>query len=119
MCSLHVSRLIVLIPILFASSIPAFAQNTRLTYRPIRAEWIAALQRIVMVSSSPNQLHLFDPATGTTQSVALGAAPVSLSIAPSGLHAAVGHVGSASYVDLTNRVVSRVYAYPAVGHWGQ
>jgi hypothetical protein len=118
MCGLPVSRLIVLIPILFASLVPAYAQNTRLTYRPIRAEWSAALQRIVMVSSSPNQLHLFDPVSGTTQSVALGAAPVSLSIAPSGLFAAVGHVGSASYVDLTNRAVSRVYTYPAPSYEG-
>ncbi|MBL8214364.1 MAG: BACON domain-containing protein, partial [Bryobacterales bacterium] len=88
----------------------AFPQNTRLPYRPIAAQW--ALNRIVMVSTGPNQLHLFDPATHTTESIALNAAPVSLSISPNGLFAAVGHAGSASYVNLTTRLVTRTYTYP-------
>ncbi len=65
-----------------------------------------------MVSSGPNQLHLFDPATHTTESIGLNAAPVSLSISPNGLFAAVGHVSSASYINLTTRMVTRTYTYP-------
>jgi len=111
--SLRRAFLLICLCILITSS--SFAQNTRLTYRPIRAEWSAALQRIVSVSTGPNQLSLFNPQTRTSDSVALGATPVSLSISPNGLFAAVGHVGSATYVDLTNRTVVRTYTYPAPG----
>ncbi len=89
----------------------AFPQNTRLPYRPLRAEWSSALNRIVMLSTGPNQLHLFDPATQTTQSVALSSVPLAFSLSPNGLFAAVGHAGFASYVDLTARSVVRTYPY--------
>ncbi|MBL8210785.1 MAG: BACON domain-containing protein, partial [Bryobacterales bacterium] len=94
-------------------SAPAFAQNTRLTFRPVAAEWSAALNRIVMVSATPDELHLFDPATQLTQSVPLPAAPLSVSISPNGFYAAVSHAASASYIDLRARTVVSTRPYPA------
>lgn len=107
-------RLFFLICMLFLTAGSSYAQNTRLTFRPVRAVWSPALQRIVMVSTAPNELHLFDPVARAVQTLALTAAPVSLSISPNGLFAAVGHVGSASYVDLTTRSIVRMYEYPGV-----
>ena len=69
--------------------------------RVVDAEYSGALARIVMVSATPNRLHVFDPLTAVDVPVDLPLAPTSLSVGPDGLFAAVGHDGWVSYVDLS------------------
>lgn len=65
------------------------------------AEYSRSLDRVVMVATVPgNALYVYDPATGTEESVALAEEPTAVSISPDGLTAAVGHRGSISIVDL-------------------
>jgi hypothetical protein len=71
-----------------------------LPYRVVDAEYSASLGRVVMISDSPAELHIYDPATHDSIDVALPLAPAAVSVAPDGLHAAVGHNGWMSYVSL-------------------
>ncbi|HLY08128.1 MAG TPA: fibronectin type III domain-containing protein [Planctomycetota bacterium] len=77
-----------------------------LTHKVVDAEYSRALDRIVMVAGSPNSLFVLDPVGGGEASVALPAVPECVSIAPSGMLAAVGYNGSVSLVDLTGPTVS-------------
>src|SRR5438270_3679396 len=85
------------------------AQNTPLTFRPDAAEFSASLDRIIMISASPNQLHIYDPATNTDKTAALSQVPLSLSVSPDGLHAAVGHNQLISYVNLSTATVEKTF----------
>lgn len=85
-----------------------------LPFRPLDAEYSIPLNRIVLVGSAPNQLHIYDPATQTNVAVNLPAPPLDLALSPSGLHAAVGHNGSISYVNLFSGVIERSYTIPGL-----
>jgi Putative binding domain, N-terminal len=85
-----------------------FAQVTSLKFRPIAAEYSPALDRIIMVASNPNQLHIYAPGLGDTV-VALAGAPLSMAVSPDGLHAAVGHDTSVSYINLSTASVERTF----------
>ena len=68
----------------------------------VDAEFSTPLNAIVMVSSAPsNAIHVYDIATGTQHQQSLPGTPTSLSVAPDGLSAAVGHAGNISVIDLT------------------
>jgi len=67
----------------------------------VDAEYSRSLDRIVTVSTGGNALNLVDPVAETVESVALSLAPTSVSVAPDGTHAAVGHNGYVSYVHLS------------------
>jgi hypothetical protein len=82
---------------------------TRLSYKVADAEYDKALDKIVMVSANPDELHLYNPVTGTDQFVALSAPPFAVSVRPDGLYAAVGHDGWISYVNLSTLSVDRVF----------
>lgn len=84
-----------------------------LTYRAADAEYSDALERIIMVSASPNQLHLYDPVAHTEKIVDLVLAPTSVSVAPDGLTAAVGHDAWVTHVDLANGAVLKTYEVSA------
>ncbi len=90
-----------------------FAQMAPLPYRPAAAEYSLALNRIVMVSGNPNALHIYDPVLQTDTSVALAQPPLSLSLSPDGLFAAVGHDALVSYVNLTAAKVEKTYPVTA------
>ncbi len=79
-----------------------------LSFKPVAADYDKPLDKIVMVSSSPNELHVYDPITQADQIVPLGFTPLSVSVRPDGLFAAVGHSGNLSYVDLQGLVVTKV-----------
>lgn len=85
------------------------AQTTALSFRPVAAEFSSSLNRIIMISESPNLLHIYSPDSGTDTTVSLAMAPLSLSVSPDGLHAAVGHDAQISYVNLSSATVTRVY----------
>ncbi len=50
----------------------AFGQTAALSFRPVDAEYSTALDRIIMVSASPNQLHIYNPVTKADTTVSLG-----------------------------------------------
>jgi hypothetical protein len=67
----------------------------------IDAEFSAALNAIVMVSSYPvNALYVHDLATRTERAITLTGEPTAVSVGPDGMHAAVGHIGLVTVVDL-------------------
>ena len=77
--------------------------------RPIDAEYSLALDRVVLVSTNPDLLTIFDPVTGQGQSVPLAMPPTALSISSNGLRAAVGHDGRISYVNLATAAVEKTF----------
>src|SRR5215471_10566781 len=80
----------------------ADAQPAMLSFRPAAAAYSKALDRIILVSGNPNVLHIYDPVSGSDLKVSLTQPPLSLSLSPDGLHAAVGHDGLISYVNLSH-----------------
>jgi hypothetical protein len=113
----------------------ALKQISPLNYRVIDAEYSKQLDKIIMISSNPNQLHVYDPITHNDVPVTLPLLPTSVSVRPDGLFAAVGHDGWASYVDLSaGKLIKTVevsadvkdiilaengylYAFPRVDQW--
>jgi hypothetical protein len=78
------------------------AELSPLPFRVVDAEYSESLDRIVMVSASPSQLHIYDGATRTeTATVDLPTTPSSVSVGPDGHYAAVGHNAWISYVNLS------------------
>jgi hypothetical protein len=93
--------------LLFATT--GIAQTTMLEFRPADAEYSKALDRIIAVSSGPNVVHIYDPATGADTVVPLSAEPASVSVGPSGLYAAVAHADKVAYVNLTTAKIEREF----------
>lgn len=91
----------------------SFAQPAMLSYRPNAAEFSTVLDSIVTVSGNPNTLHIYNPVSGNDKKVSLVQPPLSLSLSPDGLHAAVGHDALISYVDLLSGSVEKTYVVPA------
>lgn len=71
----------------------------------VDAEYDLAQNRIIFAAQGPSALHVYEPVTGTDQTVALPTTPTAVSVDPTGTHAAVGHNGAVSYVDLATRTV--------------
>lgn len=72
------------------------------------------MDRLILISTNPNRLHIYDTAKSAIVSVPLTQPPLSLSISPDGLRAAVGHDGLVSYVDLEKTAVLQVFDVPTV-----
>ncbi len=82
---------------------------TRLSFNVLDAEFSKSLNRVVAVSASPYELHVLNPLTKADQWVSLAYRPLSVSVRPDGLYAAVGHDGWISLVNLQTLAVERVY----------
>jgi hypothetical protein len=74
---------------------------TSLPFRVKDAEFSTALNAIVAVAESPNQLHIYYPDTDLLVSVNLQVPPTCVSVSPNGLQAVVGHNAWISVVDLS------------------
>lgn len=116
-------------------TVASFRAIAALGFDPIDAEQSDALARLVLVSTGPNQLHLYDPVTRTDQTVTLPTTPTAVSVGPDGTKAVVGHNGYVTYVDLATRAVLNTwpvtadvfdvvlagngfaYAFPRVDQW--
>lgn len=86
-----------------------------LDFSVLDAEYSYSLDQIVMVSEYPGrQLHIYDPVRQHDRIVELPLETLCVSIAPDGYHAAVGHDGYASYVDLNSATINRIYEITAV-----
>ena len=106
-----------------------------LTYRVVDAEYSRQLDRIIMVSSGPNYLHIFNPVTGGDTSISLPLTPNCVSISPDGMFAAVGHNAWVSYINLGTATLVKtipvttdvfdvvlagngyIYAFPRTDQW--
>jgi hypothetical protein len=84
------------------------ASFTALSMDPVAAVYSKALDQMLLASASPNELHIFDPVSLSDQTIALPAAPFSVGVQPDGTHAAVGHDGWVSYINLQTNVVEQV-----------
>jgi hypothetical protein len=74
----------------------------------VDAEYSEALDRIVMISASPNQLHIYDGASRVeTAAVDLPTVPTCISVGPDGNYAAVGHNAWVSYVNLRTATIEK------------
>jgi WD40 repeat protein len=82
--------------------IPVESSYTSFGFSPVDIEYTPVLDRIILVSANPNQLHIFNPNTAEDTVVELPRAPTSVSVGPEGLFAAVGHDALISYIDLQN-----------------
>lgn len=81
-------------------SLPILSR-TQLRHDILDAEYSAGLNAIVMIASYPgNWIYVYDLDTGDERKLALPKAPTSLSVAPDGLTAAIGHDAFISVVDL-------------------
>src|SRR5260370_30753278 len=89
----------------------SIAQTNSLTFRPLAAEYSTALDRIIMISTGPDQLHIYDAGLQTDVPINLPKPPYSVSVSPDGLHAAVGHDALISYVNLVSQTVKRRCPY--------
>jgi hypothetical protein len=80
-----------------------FESRVELGHDVIDAEFSKPLDALVMVSANPvNAIYVLDTATGVERRRNLVKAPTSVSVAPDGLTAAVGHDALISIVDLAN-----------------
>jgi hypothetical protein len=80
----------------------------RLSFHVSVADYSKALNKLVLASANPNEIHIYDPASKADRIVPLVREPVSLSVGPDGMHAVVGHDGSVSYVNLQTGTVEKV-----------
>lgn len=76
-----------------------------LNFNVVDAEYDSILDRIVMVSKNPNQLHIYEPETASDVIVELPSSPYSVSVGPDGKFAAVGLKYNISYIDLQKGIV--------------
>lgn len=74
--------------------------TVQLAYTPLMAAYSKSLGLAAIVSSTPNTLHLVDPATATDTAIALPTAVKGLNLSPDGRLAAVLHEGTVSLIDL-------------------
>jgi hypothetical protein len=110
---LFMSNLKSYVLILTATAAISVAQPVMLSYRPVAAEYSTTLDRVITVSGNPNMLHVYDPVSQNDTTVRLVQPPLSLSISPDGLHAAVGHDALVSYVNLATGAVDKTFMVPA------
>jgi hypothetical protein len=82
--------------------ISAYRRSTPLPYVVVDASKSAALDRLVLVSDAPPELHVFDPATGMESTTGLPVSPIAVSVSPDGLLAAVGGAAKVTIVDLAS-----------------
>jgi uncharacterized protein (TIGR03437 family) len=92
----------------------AFAATTALPFKPVAFEYSQKLDRLILISTNPNRLYIYDTATSTAVPVPLSQPPLSLSVSPDGLRAAVGHDALISYIDLQNATVLKQFTVPTV-----
>ena len=81
-----------------------------LTRNAVDAAYSDALERLITVSSSPdNALNIINPASGEQQAVVLNLTPTSLAISPDGKTAVVGHKNAVTHVNLQTASVLDFY----------
>jgi hypothetical protein len=88
------------------------SEQDRLSYSVIAAAYSNLVDRVVLVARDPNELHIYNGVTRADQIVALPAVPLSVAVDLAGVHAAVGHDGWISYVNLQTATIEKTVALP-------
>ncbi len=88
-----------------------------LSFSVVAADYSRALDKVIMVSAAPNELHIYDPISRADSIVPLATAPISVGLSPDGLHAAVGQQGWVTYINLQTAAVENVFALPSDGQF--
>lgn len=111
---MRMKLLVLLSLLLWISSGPSqlLGQSNILRFTPLAAEYSVQLDRLLMISKKPNQLHIYAAANSQDTVVELATEPLSLSISPDGVHAAVGHDTSISYVDIASGHIDGILSSP-------
>lgn len=86
------------------------AATVTLDYVPDDARYSVGLDKMVLVSTSPNSLRIVDPFTAAQRTVILPAGVKSFQLSDDGRLAVVLHEGSVSLVDLANATLIRTSA---------
>lgn len=94
---------------------PSPATIWTLDHDVVDAEYSASADVIITVSANPSRLNIIDPNGKTIQHVDLAKAPLSVSVDPTGTHAAVSHDALISYVNLATATVEHTYPLTSVG----
>jgi hypothetical protein len=97
----------------FIFAAAAHSEPSQLSFKPLDADYSFNLDRIIMISAAPDQLHVYDPPTGSDVTVNLPKTPLNLSLAIDGMHAAVMHDGLVSYVNLQTAAIEKYLPVPA------
>lgn len=82
------------------TALSATAGTVPLTYQPLFSRFSKALNKVVIVSTNPNKLHLVDPTTAKDVGIDLPSAVKALSLSADGKLAGVLHEGAVSLVDI-------------------
>lgn len=88
-----------------------------LSYRVRSADYSKSLDRMVLLSEEPAELHLVNPQTSEERVVPLRFKGLSVVVDATGNTAAVGHEGWISLVDLVGGAVTREYAVVTDANW--
>lgn len=92
-----------------AAAIPQLpATVVPFTFTVTDAQYSPTLNRLVMVSSNPNQLHLYSPLSQRLQNLPLSSPPRRVALDPQGRLAAIAHSNEISIVDLRQNQVQKV-----------
>ena len=87
------------------------AQPVPLPFKPLDVQYSKSLDRLIVVATNPNSLYIISVSPGggyfSANGVNLNLPPLSLSVSPDGTHAAVGHDGWISYVNLSQAYVEK------------
>jgi len=75
----------------------------------VDAEYSKSKDILVYVSSSPAEVHIYKPSSGTTESIPLVYIPTCISLSSDGETAVVGNDGHITYVNLNNKTVIRTF----------
>lgn len=84
---------------------------TQLDFKLVDVAYDIALDKIVMVSTSPNRLHIYDPTTRQDVQIELPDTPVAIALNQNGLYAAVGCQYGLVYVNVGTGEYMRSWAF--------
>ena len=79
----------------------------------VDAEYNPVSERLIVISSNPHHLHIYDPNNGQDIQIPLSQEPTAVSVNPAGRSAIVGHDGLLSIVNLDTHTVSQTTSIEA------
>ena len=77
------------------------------------AEYNPVSERLIVISSNPHHLHIYDPNNGQDIQIPLSQEPTAVSVNPDGRSAIVGHDGLLSLINLETQIVSQTASIEA------
>ncbi|MDW8850151.1 hypothetical protein SD960_08625 [Flavobacterium sp. MMLR14_040] len=84
-------------------------QKVTLNSDVVDAEFSKITNQLIYVSASPAAVNILSTNTGLTESIPLLYTPTCISLSPDGKTAVAGHDGHISYINLTNKTITKTY----------